>query len=474
MRRTKRLIAFFLALVTVVSLIPLAGVSAAAMKRGSSGTEVRRMQENLQGLGFLSDTADGKFGPKTQEAVIDFQSAYGLTADGAAGEVTQTAIRNAVVRLQVELKNLGYAPGTADGHFGAKTRAAVKALQKDAGLSQTGIADKETWNAINSRCDGMKATPGLRKGSTGTQVRYMQQALIGLGFLNGTADGAYGPKTEEAVRKYQKAYGLGVDGSAGINTMTSLRNTVITLQSDLARKGYTSGKINGVFGNGTVSAVKAYQRSVGISADGVAGPNTMKKLYGYSLVSVGEDKTWKIWIKSQYQSGDKRKIKYYDDEVGRYAYTDVETSGCGGVSVAMAVNALLGEERFDGLEIMNWYVKKSYYWGHGTHRDGIRKFPLTVGLGTTTSKTLSSLISHLKQGRLAIALIKDIDGRELFVKSASGGHYILISGYRIIDGKEQVFVNNPLSYKRTGWFNTSDLMANVINLSTDPFVIIYK
>ena len=473
MRRTKRFIAFFLALVTVLSLIPLSGVSAAALKRGSSGTEVRRMQENLQGLGYLSGTADGKFGPMTQEAVVAFQSAYGLTADGAAGEVTQTALRNAVVRLQVELNNLGYAPGAADGHFGNKTRAALKAFQKDADLPQTGIADRATWNAINSRCDGMKAA-GVRRGSTGTQVRYMQQALIGLGFLTGTADGAYGPKTEEAVRKYQNAYGLSVDGSAGTNTMTSLRNTVIALQSDLARKGYTSGKINGVFGNGTVSAVKAYQRSTGIGADGIAGPNTMKKLYGYSLVSAGEDKTWKIWIESQYQDGDKRKIKYYDSDIGRYVYTDVATSGCGGVSMAMAVNALLGEERFDGLEIMNWYVKKSHYWGHGTHRDGIRKFPLTVGLGTTTSKTLSSLISHLKQGRVAIALIRDVDGRELFVKSASSGHYILISGYRIIDGREQVFVNNPLSYKRTGWFDTSDLMANVINLSTDPFVIIYK
>ena len=180
-----------------------------------------------------------------------------------------SALRSAIVRLQVELKAAGYAPGSADGKFGTKTKKALQAYQVDNKLAKTGEADAATWAAINRTTAGMKIS-ALKKGSSGTQVKYLQRALIGLGYLNGTADGQYGSKTAEAVRDYQRAYGLGVDGSAGKNTMTSIKNTIVALQSDLTRKGYDANGVDGVFGGGTKSAVKAYQRAAGVTVTGIA------------------------------------------------------------------------------------------------------------------------------------------------------------------------------------------------------------
>lgn len=58
----------------------------------------------------------------------------------------------------------------------------------------------------------------LYNGSKGEDVRELQQALIDLGYLKGTADGIFGNKTEIAVRNFQKANKLSVDGLAGLTT----------------------------------------------------------------------------------------------------------------------------------------------------------------------------------------------------------------------------------------------------------------
>lgn len=468
----KRTAALLTALILVLSVAGFPAAQA-AMKRGSSGTEVRRLQQNLIGLGYLDDEADGSYGSRTAAAVEAFQEDFGLSVDGSAGRMTRTAIRNAVVRLQVELDKLGHKPGEADGQFGQKTRAAILSFQRSYGLGRTGVADKATWAAINEVSGGMRAGSAIRKGSTGTQVRYLQQALIGLGYLTGTADGIYGPKTEAAVRLFQENYGLSVDGSAGRRTMTALKNAVVALQSDLARRGFESGTINGVYGKGTTSAVKAYQKYVGITSNGIAGPSTMMALYGYSMGGQDalEEKTYKIWIDPLYQSGDNSYIWYGADK--QFKKTVAE-AGCGGVSLAMALNALKETDKYTGKNVMQWMADHDYYQGGGTYQTGLADYPQRLGLKTGYCNSAKTLINHLKQGRLAIALIRDRTGEELFVSSDSKGHYILISGYRNKDGVDQVFVNNPLRSKASKWFDIDDLMANCVPGYTNVFVVIYK
>ena len=466
-RMMKRTVTLLLALVLVLSVLPAA--QAAALKKGSSGTDVKHLQQNLIGLGFLTGEADGKFGSKTEAAVSAFQKEFGLTVDGSAGYATQTAVRNAIVRLQVELSNAGFNPGGADGHFGSNTQAALKAYQKARGLEVSGIADARTWSEINSTCGGMIAGAKVPKGGTGTQVKYMQQALIGLGYLFGSADGKYGSITTEAVRQFQDAYGLSVDGSAGPDTMTSLRNAVSTLQSDLDRKGWYHSSIDGVYGNGTRSAVKSYQQYVGLSVDGIAGPATMKKLYGYSLGGSNSDsREYRTPITPQHQTDDDRVIW---TNANKTIVRTVATSGCAGVCMAMALNALKNTDNYDGYNVMLWYVDHDYYQGHGTYHSGLFDYPEVLGLNTDACYTASELVEHLKLNRLAIVLVVDESGDEMFVHSKSSGHYVLVSGYRVRNGVKQVYVNNPLSNKHNGWCALSDLMENAKSRS---FAIIYK
>jgi len=66
-------------------------------------------------------------------------------------------------------------------------------------------------------------TQTLKFGDTGPQVKALQQALISLGFLSGTADGDYGQATQLAVQKFQAAKNLGQDGIAGPQTLQALQ-----------------------------------------------------------------------------------------------------------------------------------------------------------------------------------------------------------------------------------------------------------
>lgn len=73
--------------------------------------------------------------------------------------------------------------------------------------------------------------------------------------------------------------GIGEAASAKRLKKGSRGTAVKTLQTALKEQGYYSGKIDGIYGNGTVKAVKAFQRKNGLKADGIAGPLTQEKLY---------------------------------------------------------------------------------------------------------------------------------------------------------------------------------------------------
>lgn len=73
---------------------------------------------------------------------------------------------------------------------------------------------------ILSVCVGVWATS--RRGSTGSEVRQIQEKLKRWGYYSGSVDGIYGSKTEEAVRNFQKNNGLTVDGIAGKETLAAM------------------------------------------------------------------------------------------------------------------------------------------------------------------------------------------------------------------------------------------------------------
>jgi GH24 family phage-related lysozyme (muramidase) len=95
-------------------------------------------------------------------------------------------------------------------------------------------------------------------------------------------------RKDEARLISKGIYASGVDASMpmpedeamadGILERGERGNSVINLQKRLLAKGYKPGTPDGIFGYGTQSAVLAFQRASGLSADGVAGPKTLAAL----------------------------------------------------------------------------------------------------------------------------------------------------------------------------------------------------
>ena len=168
-----------------------------------------------------------------------------------------------VKAMQARLIELGYLTGSADGDFGASTKAALVAFQKNAGLTADGIAGAQTLKALyaSTAKSAIVITPtatpkpsftALRIGDRGSEVRAVQAMLIELDYLTGAADGIYGTKTYLAVRAFQRDNRLSADGVVGTATYTLLVN-----QSGSADNGSTGNGGNNVSG----TAFKAPQAS---------------------------------------------------------------------------------------------------------------------------------------------------------------------------------------------------------------------
>ena len=268
-------------------------------------------------------------------------SSSGTSSSSSSVSSAGTTLRydmrgDAVLKLQQDLNKLGYYSGTISGHFGSKTEAAVMSFQKANGLSADGIAGSKTLakiaTALGSSSSGSSSNSGssnsssssasssslLKQGTKSEAVRTLQQNLKTLGYYTGSVTGNFGPLTKEAVYSFQKANGLSADGIAGEKTLaavssklkggsssgssssssssgssnsssstSSLLNTSLTLQQGtkndevlklqnmLTSLGFYTGNKTGNFGEKTADAVIAYQKSKGLTADGIAGKKTL-------------------------------------------------------------------------------------------------------------------------------------------------------------------------------------------------------
>jgi peptidoglycan hydrolase-like protein with peptidoglycan-binding domain len=140
--------------------------SGPTLSSGSTGPNVQRLQRILVMIKNLDYTnITGNFGPLTANAVKEFQSSAGLTADGVVGPLTWQALPadpdtptlargatdRSVTALQQGLKKYSTGPGAPtvpgaiDGYFGPKVEAAVRAYQGDRGVTVDGIVGDKTW-----------------------------------------------------------------------------------------------------------------------------------------------------------------------------------------------------------------------------------------------------------------------------------------------------------------------------------------
>ena len=151
------------------------------LKLGSHGYYVRSAQNYLKSAGVLMGSADGVFGTKTRDAVIAFQTAKGLKADGVIGAETWA-----------ELMGVPLSQG---------------------GQGTLGFTDPST--SVTYKV--------IKRGDSGYSVKHLQEMLYAANLLDlEDIDSKFGKNTEAAVKQFQKEAGLKQDGRVGYNTWSAL------------------------------------------------------------------------------------------------------------------------------------------------------------------------------------------------------------------------------------------------------------
>ncbi|QSJ19914.1 peptidoglycan-binding protein [Nostoc sp. UHCC 0702] len=289
------------------------GNTNSTLRLGSTGAAVSRLQRNLQQLRYFNGPNTGYFGPETQQAVIRFQQAVGIRADGIVSTRTQQAISSslgvggeypvlsegssgpAVTRLQQRLRQLGYFYPNPTGNFKRITRDAVIAFQRNSGIPTTGVVNQQTWDALL----GYSQVPDRGNIST-QQVRDLQQYLRDLGYFNTDPTGTVGPLTRDAIARFQRDNNLYADGNADIQLLETVRRVwenryanqpsrnVLTVgdqgenvrlvQERLIQFGFFNGNPDGYFDQYTSQSVTAFQQSYGLNVTGTVNEQTSQAL----------------------------------------------------------------------------------------------------------------------------------------------------------------------------------------------------
>ena len=316
----KKITVCFLITALLAAALPVvAGAAEIKFVSGDEGDAVRAIQTVLKDEGFYSGSVDGKYGSGTVTAVKAYQKANRLTQDGKCGEKTLTSmglvssdkvIGSARATAAVRLRK-----GPSTSHPSYYVMAQGTALSV---IGQSGDWDKvRTGDGI----EGYAVSDYIKKdGDTGTGI-YEGKVTGVVNYLNlrkgaGTSNEAIGRLTNGMV-----VYVLGTEGEwlyvqtkAGLkgyafskyikvseNSVTidedPVKTPVYTLkrgmnnnadvrsmQERLKELGYFEGTCSGNFGSVTYKSVTEFQKKNSLTADGIAGQQTLARLYSDEAV----------------------------------------------------------------------------------------------------------------------------------------------------------------------------------------------
>jgi len=284
---------YLLPLIFTLSILSIVS-SALALERNDRGPSVKKLQQKLKAAGFYQANITQVYDFNTEDAVRRFQKASGITVDGIASTNTLQKLKN--WRTPKVVSNTTKKPKPAT------TQAKVSSTVVKTTTTSTTSPTSPT-STTNSSSGESKF---LTRGSEGDEVRILQERLRIAGFYYGNANGIFGPITEDAVKEFQAAYNLDVDGIVGPSTKSKLppvgvgygeetakkkltdgnklrlghRGEVVrVVQAQLIKAGYLQGEPNGYYGPYTAEAVRRFQANNYLAASGIAGPTTRAKLY---------------------------------------------------------------------------------------------------------------------------------------------------------------------------------------------------
>lgn len=303
---------------------------------GDTNPDVQAMQQRLQELGYFTGGVSGVFDDATEVAVKRFEQTYGVMQTGIATPAFQAklyaanapvygseaydtavvsqyttlqrgAVGSSVYALQHRLKELGYPMKELTGVYDEATENAVMLFGRSYGLEDQYVAyialQKELYSdaALTYTTDSQGrqqiSSTSVGVGNAGTKVMQIQNRLIKLGYMNGTASGVFDVETEAAVRRFETACGTeptgrlngelteilmsgnapiyGTSYVADARTFSDLSQDsegeqVVQLQQRLIKLGYAAGSANGIYGAETAAAVRMFEKYNGFEETGRA------------------------------------------------------------------------------------------------------------------------------------------------------------------------------------------------------------
>lgn len=220
--------------------LALAGTSFAADALFVDAKVVAKAQKTLNDRGFRTGGVDGRMGPQTQAALVNFQRAEKLQPsgkldrptlvalgiqgrDGSAGSAGRTYDRTTIRKAQETLNARGFKAGAPNGVLGESTQTALRAFQKSEGLTVTGRLNPRTLAALGIDRDTASAGSTQRaEVADNATVREVQRKLAERGYRPGAPDGVLGRATRAALMEFQRAENLAVTGRPNRQTLAAL------------------------------------------------------------------------------------------------------------------------------------------------------------------------------------------------------------------------------------------------------------
>lgn len=189
-----------------------------------------------------------------------------------------------VAAVQELLNNLGYESGPNDGLMGPKTRNAIRAFQKDAGLPVTGKIDSELLASLQSTSGSAQAIDDPET------VQRVENKLDSLGWAVGAIDGKIDDQMRSALTKYKRVAGLPINENLTMATVIHvdrhmLRNVAESaskllwlVETELAQRGYNVGPIDGTTDQYTFRAILEYDDDNDLPRNGQLNPILLDSL----------------------------------------------------------------------------------------------------------------------------------------------------------------------------------------------------
>jgi len=237
-------------------------------------TAVKKLQE------VNKLTIDGTVGQTTYNLLYSDEVKANIIALGEQSEI--------VKKYQNRLIALGYLSGEADGNFGLSTQNAIRAFQSRNDQVVDGYLGPDTRSLMDSE----NAKPfGMRLGEQSDDVKNMQNLLVKYGYLSqDKASGYFGELTKDAVIAFQSVNGLGTDGTAGAKTLQLLQSGTAKSKPKPKAKANTPSRGNrgGAAGGNSAPAGRGDTGSGGSVPSGVGGA-TVSGSAG-SLISIASSK----------------------------------------------------------------------------------------------------------------------------------------------------------------------------------------